>query len=341
MSNSNRSKLEELAQRRRELEWKLHNQAVEIEDQRQELIKLTEIEKLTRLQLQYDLETRAEERIRIKNIIADIQRRLNMSEREHLVLSIELEKIVEKDIAEYKNLKDQGTGKLNEAKLIIVGEPGAGKTTLLEKLFNPEYIVPQEQDSTLGIQVREGWKFNHPAEEERKFTANIWDFGGQQIQYMTHQFFLTPSAVYLLVSANDRKETTANFRYWFKIIHLLGEKKGTHSPILVVLNDKNGQFISQLDLVFYQKQYPELKINVCEVNLSKNDERFFLLRSSIQNMLVKLQHVNDDRPIHWDKIRKTLRERAEKNDHICFSEYAAICTFHGILDEGNQKALSG
>jgi hypothetical protein len=338
MSNSNRSKLVELTRRKQELERQLLNNR---ELARELLDEKNEIEKLTRLQLQYNLETRDEERIRTKNIISDLQQRLMRSTKNYNEIQVELERILENDIAEYKNLKSQGIGKLNEAKLIIVGEPGAGKTTLLEKLFKPEYIVPQEQDSTLGIQVREGWQFDHPTEKERRFTANIWDFGGQQIQYMTHQFFLTPSAVYLLVSANDRKETTANFRYWFKIIHLLGEKKGTHSPILVVLNDKNGQFISQFDLTFYQRQYPELKINVCEVNLSKNDERFSLLRSSIQDMLVKLQHVNDDRPIHWDKIRKALRERAERNDHICFSEYAAICTSHGILDEGNQKALSG
>ncbi len=329
------NRLNELAHRKLKLERELRMQERELHIQKQE------INKLAQLQFHYDLETRTEERIRLKNIIADTQKSLMISKKDLNELNTELRIRLERNITEYKNLKNQGTGKINEAKLIIVGEPGAGKTTLLEKLFNPEYIVPQEQDSTLGIQVREGWQFDHPTEKERRFTANIWDFGGQQIQYMTHQFFLTPSAVYLLVSANDRKETTANFRYWFKIIHLLGEKKGTHSPILVVLNDKNGKFINQFDLAFYQKQYPELKISMCEVNLSKNDERFFFLSSSIQNMLVKLQHVNDDRPIHWDKIRKALRERAEKNDHICFSEYATICTSHGILDEGNQKALSG
>ncbi len=77
---------------------------------------------------------------------------------------------------------------------------------------------------------------------------------------MTHQFFLTAGAVYILVSANDRKETTANFPYWFKIIHLLGEENNVFSPILVVQNDKNGQFIHPFDEMFYRQRYPELLI---------------------------------------------------------------------------------
>jgi hypothetical protein len=37
----------------------------------------------------------------------------------------------------FRNLKEQGEGKLNEAKLIIVGEPEAGKTSLMKKLLAP------------------------------------------------------------------------------------------------------------------------------------------------------------------------------------------------------------
>jgi GTPase SAR1 family protein len=108
----------------------------------------------------------------------------------------------------FRDLETQGTEKLNEAKLIIVGEPGAGKTSLMETLLNPEFKLCPDTETTLGITVSEGWEFPHPQKPDTPFTTNIWDFGGQQIQYMTHQFFLTPGAAYVLVSANDRKEPT-------------------------------------------------------------------------------------------------------------------------------------
>ncbi|MGV6808727.1 MAG: COR domain-containing protein [bacterium] len=240
----------------------------------------------------------------------------------------------------FQSLDEQGGEPLNEAKLIIVGEPGAGKTTLMETLLDPDYQLSEDTESTLGVEVRTGWQFPHPTITDHTFTANIWDFGGQQIQYMTHQFFLTPSAAYVLVSANDRKETTANFPYWFKIIHLLGEEKGVYSPVLVVLNDKNGQFIQQFDLHFYQQRYPELHIKVCHVDLSKRDENYDAMRKTIQTSLTDLPHVSDDRPARWLPIRTELRKRAQQSDHICFKEYAEICQQYEITTELSQTVFS-
>ena len=239
-----------------------------------------------------------------------------------------------------RNLQEQGEGRLNEAKLIIVGEPGAGKTSLMKKLLDPNYAIPREEDSTLGIQVQEGWQFPHSKQADAKFSTNIWDFGGQQIQYMTHQFFLTPGAVYVLVSANDRKETTANFPYWFKAVHLFGEENGIYSPVLVVQNDKNGQFIQQFDIKHYAQRYPELPLSTRTVNLSKDDADLQALRAKIQTLLTQLPHVNDVRPARWNDIRTTLRECAKTQHHINFAEYAAICREHAVNDESSQLLLS-
>lgn len=165
----------------------------------------------------------------------------------------------------------------------------------METLLDPEFVLC-DTANTLGVEVREGWQFSKPEKSETQFTANIWDFGGQQIQYMTHQFFLTPSAVYVLVSANDRKEPT-NFPYWFKIIHLLGEEQGRYSPVLVVLNEKDDKFINKFnfDHKFYEERYPELQIEVCEVDLSKRDAAYQLTRNSVQRMLSQLPYVADPR----------------------------------------------
>ena len=84
-------------------------------------------------------------------------------------------------------MESQGEGELNEAKLIIVGEPEAGKSSLMEMLCNPKFSLDSHSESTLGIDVKQ-WSFKDPRDKEKNLIANIWDFGGQQIQYMTHQF---------------------------------------------------------------------------------------------------------------------------------------------------------
>ena len=35
---------------------------------------------------------------------------------------------------------------------------------------------------------------------------NIWDFGGQEIYYATHQFFLTKRSLYVLVIDNRKED---------------------------------------------------------------------------------------------------------------------------------------
>jgi len=137
----------------------------------------------------------------------------------------------------FKQLDAQGSDKIYEAKLMLVGEPGAGKTTLLNKLFDRNFSVPNHsQKSTLGITVKDNWTF--VLNETIDFKTNIWDFGGQQIQYMLHQFFLTSDCVYVLM-AEKRRELT-NFDYWLNIINILGQ----NSPIILLFNEINIDAVS-------------------------------------------------------------------------------------------------
>ena len=240
-------------------------------------------------------------------------------------------------VLDYFAVLEKGTAYLNEAKLIIVGEPAAGKTSLMECLWNPAFCLIPEADSqsTLGIEVREGWTFLHPEFKEVNFSANIWDFGGQHIQYMTHQFFLTPNAVYVLVAANDRDEYT-NFPYWFKIINLLGQDQERYSPVIVVLNEKNAQFHHKFDRAAIERQYPHIPLKVCEVNLAKRDHKFFALQQTIQETLVNLPLVKAVKPAAWQPIREALRTKALTHDYISFKEYIAICEQYQVTEENQQ-----
>jgi GTPase SAR1 family protein len=99
---------------------------------------------------------------------------------------------------------DEGTDRLYEAKLVILGEPGAGKTSLAKKLVDAHYALSPTEKSTEGIEIV-CWKF--PFREGKDFVVNIWDFGGQEIYHATHQFFLTGRSLYILVADARREDT--------------------------------------------------------------------------------------------------------------------------------------
>jgi len=232
--------------------------------------------------------------------------------------------------------KAQGKQKLYEAKLILVGEPEAGKTSLMQKLLNEAYPIPNEQDkSTVGIIVKTGWRFPYVKNQSQMFTANLWDFGGHEIQFMTHQFFLTSRALYVLL-VDERKQHT-QFDYWFNIIKLLG----AGSPVLVVLNERDCRSITNFDYDSFRKYYAnDFAIEKREVDLGEADlDRFRSLRKLIQKMLCELPHIGAELPAQWIPIRQELEKRRLEN-HITLAEYSRICESHQISRLQDQLVLS-
>ncbi len=236
----------------------------------------------------------------------------------------------------FAQMERQGKSKLYEAKLLLVGEPGAGKTSLLNKLLDENYVIPNPNEaSTIGITVKTGWQFPMPHKPEIAFSANLWDFGGQEIQYMTHQFFLTSRALYVLL-ADDRKQHT-QFDYWLNIIKLLGQG----SPVLVVLNEKNCKPITNFDYDTYRKLYQDdFKLKCYEVDLAQGGTSFVLLRETIQSLLTQLPHIGEELPTRWIDIRQALEQQHARN-HITLHEFKTLCEQHGIHSEVDQLTLSG
>jgi len=109
--------------------------------------------------------------------------------------------------------------KLNELKVLFVGDGSSGKTSL-SKVLRGETFNPQESQ-THGINI-DHW-------QHQDFTLHFWDFGGQETMHATHQFFLSKRSLYILV-LDGRKEEDAE--YWLKHI----ESFGGDSPVLIVLN---------------------------------------------------------------------------------------------------------
>jgi len=231
-----------------------------------------------------------------------------------------------------------------EAKMLIVGEGKTGKTTLFEKMKDPAFDpLASPTDETHGINILEGLEIKHKSLGEQVFRANLWDFGGQELQYMTHQFFLSPRALYVLMM--DARAEAPNLPYWFKIISLLGKEREDSPekvPLLLVFNkrkDGTGKLPQYQDILKYYEEH--LEPCFLEVDFAENDYRFENLIKTIEDHLVNLPIVRSKLPRQWKPIREALREESKKRPYISFERFGEICSEHKVTKEDDQLNLSG
>ncbi|BBD61760.1 Miro domain protein [Nostoc sp. HK-01] len=230
-------------------------------------------------------------------------------------------------IRDYFRQLEEGTDKLYEAKLLIVGEGGAGKTTLANKIKDQNYQL-QKDDSTKGIEVIQ-WDF--PMENGREFRVNIWDFGGQEIYHTTHQFFLTKRSLYVLV-ADNRKEDT-DFYYWLNVVELLSDS----SPVLIINNEK-GDRSREINELQLRGQFNNLK-EILATNLAKNDQYLKNVIQKIKFYISSLSHLGTPLPQTWVKVREALE--SDPRNYISLDEYLDICQHNGFTRHEDKLQLSG
>ncbi|MBW8323393.1 MAG: leucine-rich repeat domain-containing protein [Prolixibacteraceae bacterium] len=224
----------------------------------------------------------------------------------------------------FEQINEFGAESFYESKLMILGQGESGKTTFANLQLKPDYKVePGKIDSTLGIVVHRGKEFVHNTIDKPNIKAHLWDFGGQDIQKMLHQFFITENCLYVLVS-NKRAEN-AGFDYWFQIINLLGPK----SSVIVLENPKGSKGSNEnFALNKYRELYPELVIETIEVNLSetrgRHQKKWGALNEIIAEKLSEMEIVNRLVPKKWGLVRDEL-EKLKGQKYISKDSFYKLC----------------
>lgn len=226
-------------------------------------------------------------------------------------------------IASYFRDRGQGALRLNEVKVLLVGNGGCGKTSLVKQISGDKFDPTESQ--THGIRIT---KHSLGSKKEGRIKANFWDFGGQEIMHATHQFFLSKRSLYVLV-LDGRKEEDPE--YWLQYI----QSFGGDSPVIVVLNKIDEHPAFDVNRRFLVAKYPML-VGFFRVSCSSG-AGVLELRSAMHKQLISATILQTKWPIAWFKVKQRLE--GLNSNYISMNEYHRICDEVLISEQTSKDAL--
>jgi GTPase SAR1 family protein len=149
------------------------------------------------------------------------------------------------DIRAYLSSLEGGEQPLGELKLIVIGGGRAGKTSLVRLMCGEAFRA--DEAVTQGINLR--LRVASPIDNIR---LHIWDFGGQELMYSAHSFFLTRRAVYLIVLDGRREEKA---EYWLKQIEIVAGA----CPVFVIVNKVDENPFYDLNRAELRRKWPNIE----------------------------------------------------------------------------------
>ncbi len=233
------------------------------------------------------------------------------------------------------SIAPQDADPLYEAKLVLVGEGGVGKTTLLKALTG---AAPQEDEPTThGVKIDvEALYLRHPEMDDVQIQFNAWDFGGQEVYKVTHQFFFSPRSIYLLVWEPRRGVQQCQVEDWLKLIHL---RVGNKARVIIVSTHcKTGERIARIDRPVFREMFGDMIVGFLEVDSLEFDAEtsdkygIAVLKTLIAETAADLDHMGMPFNRNWRAARDELLELGATKPRITYNEFDAICESHGLAE---------
>lgn len=148
----------------------------------------------------------------------------------------------------WERTEKEGIKPLNEVRVLFLGWGNAGKTSVMRRLIGQE-PTQGDEDSTHGINLVP-WQVKTASEQNVK--VNLWDFGGQEIQHHTHQFFLAEDCIYVVVVNNRENDEP---RYWLEYIRTMANA----APTILLFNKTDQARNTQHNVTELMRDYPFIK----------------------------------------------------------------------------------
>ena len=216
---------------------------------------------------------------------------------------------------------------LYEAKLVLVGEGGVGKTALLRALLGEKFV--ENLPTTHGIEVeRKTLELNHPNLPGAKIKLNAWDFGGQKVYRITHQFFFSRGALYLLPWNPRLGAEQCDVEGWIQRIKL--RVGGEARVIIVATHCKTADLIARIDEARLRRDHGDLDLVFHSVD-SKTNDGIEDLKVHIARTAAKLPQMGNQLNPRWKAARDEVL--ALPDSRVPFSRFADVCLRYGLTGQ--------
>jgi len=238
---------------------------------------------------------------------------------------------------------------LFEAKLLITGEGKVGKTMAAAALRGDDISsLVFEGNTTWGVDRGE-LRLAHP-QQMTYIAFNTWDFGGQAIYRVTHQFFFSPQAIYLLLWNPRAGAEQCRVREWLRTIALRTGTKDRaigvdHNPLAKVImvashaNDLGGGYNPDFGEDSLDDDLRALIVDRISID-SLTGYNVEELRLMIAKHAAELPDMGQPVNTRWAAARDEVLKLRQQKPWIDFSEFSTICNRHNVRADDEQRALA-
>ena len=246
------------------------------------------------------------------------------------------------------------TTPLYEAKLVVTGEGQVGKSWALAALRgeDPRKVVGTE-NTTWGIDCGD-LTVAHPEHKDIEIHLNTWDFGGQAVYRITHQFFFSPQAIFLLVWNPRKGAAQCRVREWLRTIALrtgsgiprgspVGTSPRPRARVIMVAThakEKGGAYQPEYGHDSLDPDLQAMIVDAIEIDSEKAYNTEALL-DMVAHHAAALPDMGSPFNSRWAAARDAALRLKDDNPWITFGRFAELCADHGVTATGDQRTLAG
>jgi internalin A len=217
-----------------------------------------------------------------------------------------------------------------EAKLLVVGEGNVGKTSLIAALRSAPFV--EGRPTTHGIEITPLTIQDSSA--GRDITVRAWDFGGQDVYRITHQFFFTRRALYVVAWSARQGQEQDEVEGWLRRIRL---RVGQEARAALVATHCDERW-PELDYPDLERVFPGMLVGAFETD-SLTGLGIDRLRQAIGEEVARLPLMGQLWSPRWVAAREEILARGKSEPQIWYWQLAEICRRHG-LSEPETNTLS-
>ncbi len=228
-------------------------------------------------------------------------------------------------LAAYLHSLEEDAVPLYEAKVLLVGEGNVGKTSLVAALCGAPF--KEGRPTTHGIEIQPV-TMRHP-DLGVDMIVRAWDFGGQEVYRISHQFFFSRRALYLVVWSAREGQEQNEVEGWLRRIRL----RVSQDARALVVATHCAERQPELDYPYLERAFPQLLVgryavdNFTGIGIPE-------LHEGVAKEVARLPQMGQLISPRWIAARNDVLARAQTDPQIPYRLFADICRCHGV--DGNE-----